>query len=137
MSSDLQNARNQCNTGSILCVGGGLNNSDILKLVSCADCYKVLTQTTFNQVIIGSAFWYMAHGKSFGFSPNYNIQDRDSYNIHNLWDQLCLSWNLNNTKGGFRLGDIQSFNDNVYGEPNSDSNQNFLNEYKKYIFIKV
>ena len=71
MSTDLDNARSQCNTTSILCAAGGLVNSDILDLVACGNCYAVLSPTTLNSpVFVGSVYWYMTAGKSFGFSPN-------------------------------------------------------------------
>ncbi|CAF1140042.1 unnamed protein product [Brachionus calyciflorus] len=67
---------NLCNQNSILCVGGGLVNSDILEIVSCANCQSVLTDTERDTpVFFGSAYWYRTPSRSFGFylSPVYFI----------------------------------------------------------------
>ncbi|RNA20332.1 kinesin kif17 [Brachionus plicatilis] len=121
MTSNLTNVKdNFCNSSSMLCAGGGLEGSDVLKLVACANCYSVLTTTVINQPVqIGSAFWYMTPGKSFGFSPNYTIAQTDADTFDQL-NSFRLSWHLDGPPG-WRLGNLVSLYDT---------------KYKKYIFIK-
>ena len=123
MSSDLKNVRNQCNSNSMLCAGGGLKNSDVLELVSCGNCHAVLTPTSLNDPkYVYTAYWHMTDGQSFGFSPIYTI-NQSSADTFDLNDPFRLSWHLNQTVGGYRVGKISGLNsDNIY---------------KKYIFIRL
>lgn len=114
--------RNSCNSNSILCAAGGLSDSNILNLVSCANCYSVLTKTNTNSPrFVGSAYWYLTEGKSFGFSKLSSInQNTADYNDHN--DEYRLSWHLDYKDiGGWRVGSIILLN--------------LDNRYKKYIYI--
>ena len=123
MTADLDSARAQCDADSILCAGGGAVNSDNLDVVSCGNCYSILTPTVQNSpVFVGSAYWYMTSGYSFGFSPIYLVSQHTA-DTYNLSDPLRLSWHLNTNSGGWRLGTINSL----------DASTN----YKKYLFIKV
>ena len=123
MTADLDNIRTKCNSDSVLCAGGGKVNSDILDLVSCGNCYSILAPTVLDKPIyVGSAYWYMTSGKSFGFSPIFSISQTTA-DMHDLSSPLRLSWHLNQNDGGWRLG----------SKTNLNKNQN----YKKYLFIKV
>lgn len=107
-----------------MCAGGGATSSDILELVSCGNCYLILTPTTVDMpVYVGSAYWYMVSGNSFGFSPIYEILQ----NKADTYDQsspLRLSWHLINSNiGGWRLGANTALDYSVL--------------YKKYLLIKV
>ncbi|CAF1097323.1 unnamed protein product, partial [Brachionus calyciflorus] len=120
-SLELDNIKNQCNINSILCVGGGLVNSTILDVVSCAICRSVLTPTELNKPdYVGSAYWYMTSPYCFGFSPVYNISQDLADNI-DIENPLRLSWHLDGN-GGWRIGKVMHLN--------SDQS------YKKYIFLK-
>ncbi|CAF1082112.1 unnamed protein product [Brachionus calyciflorus] len=117
----LDNIKNQCLKNSILCVGGGLANSDILQLVSCGNCQSVLTPTELDKpVFVGSAYWYRTPSKSFGFSPVYFIYQFTADNT-DYKNPLRLSWHLDGG-GGWRLGSLLSL----------DSSKS----YKKFIFIR-
>ncbi|CAF0838132.1 unnamed protein product [Brachionus calyciflorus] len=123
IQSDLDNIKNKCNINSILCAGGGLVGSDVLDLVACANCYSVLTPTEKNKpVLIEEVYWYMTPDHSFGFSPNATI-DQNSADIFDTTNPFRLSWHLNISFGGYRLGQLTGLNND--------------NNYKKYIFIKV
>ncbi|CAF0991711.1 unnamed protein product [Brachionus calyciflorus] len=110
---DLMNARSNCNSNSILCAAGGLVNSDILELVACGNCFQIMTNTTLNTPkLVGSVYWYLTPGKSFGFSPSFTISQTTSDQF-NLSDPQRLSWHLDQPIGGWRLGNL-SLNDNSY-----------------------
>ncbi|CAF1084123.1 unnamed protein product, partial [Brachionus calyciflorus] len=73
-SSDLTQAKSYCYTNSTLCAGGSVNGSDILEIVACGNCFQILTNTALNLPnLVGSVYWYMTSGYSFGFSPSSTI----------------------------------------------------------------
>ncbi|CAF1081140.1 unnamed protein product [Brachionus calyciflorus] len=120
MYSDVTLAKSNCCSNSILCVGGGSADSVILNLVACGNCLQILTNTTVNiPNLVGSVYWYMTPGVSFGFSPIYSIT-QNSADTYNTSDPLRLSWHFNS--GGWRLGTLTSLD--------SDT------RYKKYILVK-
>ncbi|RNA24927.1 kinesin kif17 [Brachionus plicatilis] len=118
--TDLENIKSQCNGFSMLCAAGGLANSDKLLLISCANCHAVLTPTTISSpVFVGSAYWYLTDGKSFGFAPDSTI-NQGSADSHDISSPYRLSWHLTGS-GGWRLGNLTNLPDNVY---------------KKYVLIR-
>ncbi|RNA35267.1 kinesin kif17 [Brachionus plicatilis] len=119
--SDLENIKSQCSSNSVMCAAGGLANSDNLLLISCAKCHAVLTPTEINSpVFVGSAYWYMTDGSSFGFSPDSTIY-QGSADILDQSSPYRLSWHLNGY-GGWRLGNRTYLTSN--------------NNYRKYVLIK-
>ena len=111
-SAELENIKSQCNSNSLLCVGGS-NSANLtnLLLVSCGPCLSILAQTTPNKPSsINGAYWYystVAGHQSFGFSPVYNISQAycDSQN-EGAEKRLC--WHLTGDVGGYRLGTVVS-----------------------------
>ena len=108
-----------------MCVGGSdsVNDPFTLRVVACANCLSVTTQTSLNQpMFYGAAYWYFTDGQSFGFSPTNTI---NQYNADStdLNSNLRVSWHLLGNVGGWRLGNITNLNDD-------------LNYYKK-IFINT
>ncbi|CAF0962669.1 unnamed protein product [Brachionus calyciflorus] len=104
MYSDLAIAKSYCTSTSILCAGGGQTNTDILELVACGNCFQILTNTAKNLArLVGSVYWYLTPGESFGFSPlrTFDQQTVDSYDLK---DPFRLSWILDLPLGGWRLG---------------------------------
>ncbi|CAF0997441.1 unnamed protein product, partial [Brachionus calyciflorus] len=123
MYSDMSLAKSYCNSNSILCAGGSLTNSDILELVACGNCYQIFRNTTLNSPnLIGSVYWYMTPGKSFGFSPIYTIS-QSSADTYDTSDPLRLSWHFDKISGGYRLGALTDLNSDTL--------------YKKLLFVKV
>ena len=130
--SELKNIKSYCNFETIICVGASAYNSDILSLVSCGNCIKILTDTPINNsTLINGAYWYMTSNYSFGFSPKKNISQyfADTYdcivndnNKYDCNDNKRLSWHLTGYKGGWRFGTISGFNSSP--------------DYKKHIFLK-
>ncbi|RNA22762.1 kinesin kif17 [Brachionus plicatilis] len=115
--AELINIKNQCSSNSVLCAAGGLANSDSLLLISCANCHAVLTPTIINiPVFLGSAYWYLTDGKSFGFAPDSTIHQGNA-DIYDASSLFRLSWHLTGS-GGWRLGNISGLNSH--------------NNYKKY-----
>ncbi|CAF0922766.1 unnamed protein product [Brachionus calyciflorus] len=111
--SDIANATRNCNSNSIFCAGGGLINSDFLDLVACGNCFQILTNTTLNTPkLVGSVYWYLTPGKSFGFSPSFKITQATS-DTYNESDPLRLSWHIDQPLGGWRLGSL-TLNDERY-----------------------
>lgn len=115
MTSEILNIRSQCNSNSIMCVGGSKSNDLLLRLVACSNCLNVTKQTLLNQPQFnGAAFWYFTPNKSFGFSPTNKIRQ----NIADDNDEasnLRLSWHLDVNDGGWRLGNLVRLNnDTIY-----------------------
>ncbi|RMZ97522.1 kinesin kif17, partial [Brachionus plicatilis] len=81
-------------SNSVLCAAGGLANSDNLLLISCANCQVVLTPTIINSpVFLGSAYWYLTDGKSFGFAPDSTVNQHNA-DTHDTSSPYRLSWHL-------------------------------------------
>ena len=121
--TDLDNVKNQSNSSTVLCVGGGAINSDILELVSCAQSLLILSRTSLNiPKFIGSAYWYMIPGTSFGFSPTLSI-NQSSSDIHDPTDDFRLSWIIGQNRGGDRLGSRMDLRTST--------------SFRKYLFLKI
>ena len=123
-TNDILNIRNQCSDDSIICVGGMEPPSvttEILRVLACANCLNVTTQTNLNQPnLVGEAYWYFTPNYSFGFAPTSKI-DQFNADIFEKTSNLRVSWHLD-ARGGYRLGNIMSLNTNT-------------NHYKK-VFLK-
>jgi hypothetical protein len=114
--SELNAIRQKCSPDTVLCAGGvAAEDSDNLLLVSCANCYSVLTSTQLDKPVLNNgAYWYLTNEKSFGFSPSSNIKQSwvDMYDCNPLpcTDNKRLSWYLGGGYGGWRLGDLYHLN---------------------------
>jgi hypothetical protein len=105
----LLNIKSQCNSNSIICVGGADSHGTLL-LVSCGSCLDILTTSVTNQPrLVNGAWWYFTPPYSFGFAPNSNIKQNnaDDHDCHGGYligctDSKRLSWNLGSTNS--RLG---------------------------------
>jgi len=121
---DILNLRNLCVKESIICVGGmepSAVTTGILRVLACANCLSVTTQTNLNQPnLVGEAYWYFTPNYSFGFAPTSKI-DQFNADIFEKTSNLRVSWHLD-ARGGYRLGNIMSLNTNT-------------NHYKK-VFLK-
>ena len=120
---DIMNIRNQCNTNSIICVGGmeNLVTNEILRVLACANCLSVTTQTIVNQPkLVGEAYWYFTPNYSFGFAPTSEMNQWNGDQFDKS-SNLRVSWHLD-TNGGYRLGNLFPLNIN----PN----------YSKRVFLK-
>jgi hypothetical protein len=108
--SEILSVRSQCTSSTIICVGGNRYDETFLRLVACANCFYVTTETILNQPqYYGGAYWYFTDGYSFGFAPIFTI----TQNTADTFDQssnLRLSWHLDGSSGGWRLGFITSLN---------------------------
>jgi len=118
--NDLTAVYNQCNALSIICLAGASVGSNTLLLVSCANCYTLLSSNTVldQPRLINNAYWYFTASKSVGFSPsNIIVQNScDWYDVKNNLplDPLRLCWHLENG-GGWRIGSIVWLNsDSTY-----------------------
>lgn len=103
-SAEIDAVRAQCNTYTTLCVGG--TDSTTFMLVSCGNCLVVTNPTTLNSPVLNNnAYWYRTYGYSFGFSPTSSIiQDLADYTDEP--SNLKLSWHIDNSRGGWRIGTI-------------------------------
>ena len=120
--SEILAIRAQCKSSTIMCVGGGVPASGILNLVACAKCLDITIQTIRNETRLhGLAYWYMAPQLSFGFSRLPQIAQNIA-DVNTIEGDSRLSWHLNLSSGGWRLGNVTGLN-----------NENSL--YKK-IFLK-
>lgn len=126
--AELNAIRLKCSDESVLCAGGAAVASDNLLLVSCGNCFAVLTETPLNKPVLNNgAYWYLTDKKSFGFSPSSNIKqdNADWYDCDKArkkcTDDKRLSWWLSG-RGGARLGKISH-------------HESSLNNYRKIIMI--
>ena len=108
--AEIARLKRYCQFDSMLCVGAGLTDYDIMRVVACANCLSVLAETPLNAPnYVGSAFWYYTPKKSFGFSPSANImQNMCDYSEPN--DNLRLCWHTSGNDGGFRAGNVLDLN---------------------------
>ena len=126
-SNDLTTLKSNCkNKYSSLCIAGGDSVTQNLITVGCAYCFSVLAdKTVLNKPTLNvdaSAYWFYTDLLSFGFSPTSTInQVSGSGDMFNLTDNTRLSWNIDGSSGGYRLGVL-------YG--------NFTDGYKKFAFVK-
>ena len=130
--NELRKIKSYCNSESIICVGTSSYNAGVLSLVSCGNCFQILTDTPINSsTLINGAYWYMTSNYSFGFSSSQKIIQRyaDIYdcvlnknNKYDCNDNKRLSWHLTGNTGGWRSGIISSLNSSP--------------DYKKLIFLK-
>jgi len=110
-NADMNAVFNQCNSLSIICFGGAAVGSNTLLLVSCANCYTLLSSyTVLNQPrLVNNAYWYYTNGYSIGFSPSSSITQY-SCDTNSQADILRLCWHLDQGVGGYRLGSILNLN---------------------------
>ena len=95
-------------------LGGNRYDETFLRLVACANCLNATTQTILNQPqYYGGAYWYFTDGKSFGFAPNFTI-NQTSADSFDQSSNLRLSWHLDGSNGGWRLGNITYLNADTY-----------------------
>ena len=102
-TAEILNVRSQCTSSTIICVGGNRYDETFLRLVACANCLNATHQTILNEpAYYRGAYWYFTDGLSFGFSPNYTINQYSAdYFDHS--SNLRLSWHLQGSDG-WRLG---------------------------------
>ena len=92
-----------------------------MNLVACGPCLSITQQTTLKMPkLYNGVYWYFTPNYSFGFSDTSTINQNvaDSYNASN---NLRLSWHMDQTCGGYRLGKIVNLNYNT--------------TYYKYVFL--
>ena len=108
---EMETIKNSCSTKTTLCFGGVDSTNDVLLVVSCGLCSVVLTpQSAKNSPnLYNRTYWYytpnVAGSRSIGFSPNQNIDQRNSDHFDLSSDQR-LSWRITGDHGGFRLGSL-------------------------------
>ena len=117
-NSDITGLSSNCHPRSVLCFGGGLIGGTTIKVIGCAKCSEVLTQTAVNSPVYrGGAYWYFTPSISFGFSPN-NYVSQSGGDVYDGASDQRLSWHLDGG-GGYRAGSNTAYN-----------------QLNKYIFIK-
>ena len=110
--AEIQAIRAQCDSATIMCVGGSKPDEGTLRLVSCGNCLNITSTTQQNQARFnGAAYWYFAPNLSFGFAPNATITQGQA-DTTDLESTLRLSWHLDLATGGWRLGNINGLNSN-------------------------
>jgi len=93
-------------------LSGKAVGSSTITLAAAAPTSAVFTETVLNTPqLLNGAYWYNTPSKSIGFAPTATI----SQNTADVTDRfsggdLRLSWHLNNTQGGWRLGSLIDLN---------------------------
>ncbi|CAF1354916.1 unnamed protein product [Adineta steineri] len=94
---------------------GARRNATIpeLELAAVGPVNVLQQQTVVNiPVKYGDVYWYSTTPKSFGFTPN-NIVLQDFADTSNSFPALRLSWHLDQSHGGYRVGSKVDLNDNA------------------------
>jgi hypothetical protein len=93
----------------VILAGKAVGSSTII-LAAAAPTSAVFTVTVLNTPqLLNGTYWYNTPSNSIGFAPTATI----SQNIADQQDTssvLRLSWHLNNTQGGWRLGSLTELN---------------------------
>ena len=91
-------------------LSGKAVGSSTITLAAAAPTSAVFTETVLNTPqLLNGTYWYNTPSNSIGFAPTATI----SQNIADQQDTssvLRLSWHLNNTQGGWRLGSLTELN---------------------------
>jgi hypothetical protein len=91
-------------------LSGKAVGSSTITLAAAAPTSAVFTVTVLNTPqLLNGTYWYNTPSNSIGFAPTATI----SQNIADQQDTssvLRLSWHLNNTQGGWRLGSLTELN---------------------------
>jgi hypothetical protein len=91
-------------------LAGKAVGSSTITLAAAAPTSAVFTVTVLNTPqLLNGTYWYNTPSNSIGFAPTATI----SQNIADQQDTssvLRLSWHLNNTQGGWRLGSLTELN---------------------------
>lgn len=96
-----------------MCVGGNRPLDALLRVIACANCLNVTTQTLLNQPKFhGQAYWYFTANSSFGYSPTTTINQNSADNYDNS-SNLRVSWHLDKNVGGWRLGSLVWLNEDM------------------------
>lgn len=102
-NSDITGLRANCHSKTILCFGAGLVNATKIKIIACAKCFEVLSETELNQPkLIGDTYWYFTPNVSFGFSDLQQVLQNKG-DIIFLSSNNRVSWLLDGN-GGYRAG---------------------------------
>jgi hypothetical protein len=117
ISSEMDEIKNSCLPTSILCLGGRDSTNDVLSVVSCGLCSVIFNETPKNTPnLYNGAYWYYSPDESdiqsMGFAPNSTInQFSADYFDHS--NNQRVSWHLNDSIGGWRLGSLIELNDDT------------------------
>ena len=108
--AEILSIRSQCTSSTTICVGGNRYDEIFLRLVACANCLSVTTETTLNSPqFYGRAYWYFTNGQSFGFAPT-NVINQGNADVYDQSSNLRLSWHLDGVSGGWRIGNVITLN---------------------------
>ena len=98
-------------SGQYVILTGKAVGSSTLPILSAAPTAQVFTETVINTPqFINGTYWYNTPNSSIGFAPTATII-QSSADLENTSDPLRLSWHLGVNVGGWRLGEINAFNE--------------------------
>ena len=116
LNNHITTIRANCSNDTLLCLGGGIKNSDLILTIACGNCLQITTETALNcPVFYGGAYWYYTNLKSIGFAPTSQI----TMNVADTCDlnsNQRLSFHLEGSSGGYRIGSYQSNSDSTYSK---------------------
>jgi len=88
----------------MLCMGGADLNGMLL-VVACGNCIAVTSTTVRNVPVYSTSAWfYLTADYSFGFANSSIINQSPDYDSQDNNDVLRVSWVIDKTLGGRRLG---------------------------------
>ena len=93
----------------VILAGKAVGSSTII-LAAAAPTSAVFTETVLNTPqLLNGTYWYNTPSNSIGFAPTATISQNTADQVDTS-SVLRLSWHLNNTQGGWRLGSLTELN---------------------------
>jgi hypothetical protein len=91
-------------------LAGKAVGSSTITLAAAAQTSAVFTETVLNTPqLLNGTYWYNTPSNSIGFAPTATIS-QNTADQQDTSSVLRLSWHLNNTQGGWRLGSLTELN---------------------------
>jgi len=124
-------------SGQYVILSGKAVGSSTILLAAAAPTAQVFTETVANTPqLLNGTYWYYslstpggfgANLGSIGFAPT-NVINQSSADAQTPTDELRLSWHLDASNGGWRLGSINNWNPSIGAGPDLNVSTDYLKQ---------